>query len=140
MDRVLWSVFRTRIRIGIGSGFIPVRGFKAGSGADSGAESRRAKITHKKRKKFRNFMFWSAGCFLYGGLGISTVNSNFWSQNIKFFSALIFGHQNHREGSVINAKICFLWISKGIFSWAWIRDPDLQHWREKPIVLVTWAL
>jgi hypothetical protein len=49
----------------------------------SGSGSRRAKMTHKSRKKLRNFMVWSAGCsllraegffcsldVLYGGLGI----------------------------------------------------------------------
>ncbi len=52
----------------------------------SGNGSRRAKITHKNRKKLRNFMFWSTGCsplwaegfscsldVLYGGLGISKL-------------------------------------------------------------------
>jgi hypothetical protein len=29
---------------------------------DSESGSRRAKMTHKSRKKFRNFMFLSAGC------------------------------------------------------------------------------
>jgi hypothetical protein len=66
------------------------QGFGSGSGsaliwvAGSGSGSRRAKMTHKNRKKYRIFMFWSAGCsllraedfscslgVLYGGLGIS---------------------------------------------------------------------
>ncbi len=51
-----FTVFRIRIRIG--SGFNQVTG--------SGSGSRRAKMTHKSRKKFRNFMFWSAGCSLEG--------------------------------------------------------------------------
>ncbi len=55
--------------------------------SESGSGSRRAKMTHKRRrKKFRNFMFWSAGCSLlraegffchlnvfYGGLGIGKL-------------------------------------------------------------------
>jgi hypothetical protein len=40
-----------RVRIRIGSGFNQVRESESGSG------SRRAKMTHKSRKKFRNFMF-----------------------------------------------------------------------------------
>ncbi len=32
--------------------------------SESGSRSRRAKMTHKSRKKLRNFMFWSAGCSL----------------------------------------------------------------------------
>ncbi len=43
-----------RIRIQIGSGFNQV----------SGSGSRRAKLTHKSRKIFRNFMFWNARCSL----------------------------------------------------------------------------
>ncbi len=56
---------------------------------------RRAKVTHKNRKKGRNFMLRSAGCFrlrakdfswslasLYGGLGMSKLD--FWSKNIFF--------------------------------------------------------
>jgi hypothetical protein len=31
---------------------------------ESRSESKRAKMTHKNRKKLRNFMFWSAGCSL----------------------------------------------------------------------------
>ncbi len=51
--------------------------------SESGSWTRRVKMTHKSRKKLRNFMFWSAGCsllraegffcnldVLYGGLGI----------------------------------------------------------------------
>jgi hypothetical protein len=54
------------------------------SNCGSGSGSRRAKMTHKNRKQYRFFMFWSAGCsllraegfscslgVLYGGLGIS---------------------------------------------------------------------
>ncbi len=41
-----------RIRIPIGSGFNRV----SGSGSESGSESRRAKMTHKSRKKLKNFM------------------------------------------------------------------------------------
>jgi hypothetical protein len=50
--------------------------------------SKKTKMTHKSRKKLRNFMFWSAGCsllraegffcngsleILYGGLGIGKL-------------------------------------------------------------------
>ncbi len=44
------------IRIRTGSGFNRVSG--------SGSGSRREKMTHKSWQKFRNFMFWSAGCSL----------------------------------------------------------------------------
>jgi hypothetical protein len=56
------------------------------SNCGSGSGSRRAKITHKNRKKSRIFMFLSTGCsllraerfswslgVLYGGLGISKL-------------------------------------------------------------------
>jgi hypothetical protein len=52
----------------------------------SGSGSRRAKMTHKNRKKYRIFMFRNAGCsllraegvscslgVLYGGLGIGKL-------------------------------------------------------------------
>ncbi len=67
----------------------------------SGSGSRRANITHKNRKKLRNFMFWSAGCsllraeslscsldVLYGGQGISKVQ--FLQKHMAFFSAVNF--------------------------------------------------
>ncbi len=37
----------------------------------SGSGSRRAKMTHKNRKKYRIFMFWSAGCSLLRAEGFS---------------------------------------------------------------------
>ncbi len=39
--------------------------------AESGSGSRRAKMTHKNRKKLRNFMFWSAWCSLLRAEGFS---------------------------------------------------------------------
>ncbi len=65
--------------------------------AGSGSGSRRAKMTHKNRKKYRIFMFWSAGCslfrtegfscslgVLYGGLGISKLQFLIKKIKIKF--------------------------------------------------------
>ncbi len=58
---------------------------------DSQSGSRRAKKTHKHRRKLIKFMFWSAGCslsradgfslsldILYGGIGIRRLD--FWSK------------------------------------------------------------
>jgi hypothetical protein len=79
------------------------------SNCGSGSGSRRAKMTHKKRKKVRNFIFSIAGCFLlrfegffcsigvlYRGLGISKLQFLIKKIEIKFparhfFSIL--GHQ-----------------------------------------------
>jgi hypothetical protein len=97
--------------------------------ARSGSGSRRAKITHKSRKKSRIFMFLSTGCsllrvegfscslgVLYGGLGISKLQ--FLIKKIKiifpainFFSIL--GHQTLDPGS---------WSGSGIRIW----NPDQQ--------------
>jgi hypothetical protein len=101
---------------------------------ESGSGSRRAKITHKNRKKLRNVKFWSAGCsllrakgssfsldVLYGGLGISKLK--FLIKKIShFFSVVIFFN---------------FWSSK---PWIWIGiqpkmldpypdsvNPDLKH-------------
>ncbi len=90
---------RIRIRIRIGSGFNRFSG--SGSVSESGSGSRRAKMTHKRDKSrifFEKFTFWSDGwpllraegffCnldFLYGGLGIGTLNCSFWSQKILIF-------------------------------------------------------
>jgi hypothetical protein len=65
----------------------------------SGSGFRRAKITHKNRKKLRNFMFLSARCsllraegfscsldVLYGGLGISKLQ--ILIKKYEFFSQL----------------------------------------------------
>jgi hypothetical protein len=65
--------------------------------AGSGSGSRRAKMTHKNRKKYRMFMFWSAGCSLlrtegfscslgvfYEGLGISKLQFLIKKIKIKF--------------------------------------------------------
>ncbi len=83
----LKAVLRVRIRIGSGS--------------------RRAKITHKNRKKWRYFIFWNVGCsilraegfscstdVLYGGLGISKLQ-----KKINFYSFSVFGLQNPWSGS-----------------------------------------
>ncbi len=83
-----------------------------------GSESRRAKMTHKRR----NFPFWSAGCSLlraegffcnldglYGGPGIGkfvVFDPNFFF-SCKFFP--IFGHQNPGSGSVFSLK-CWIRI------------------------------
>jgi hypothetical protein len=82
----IWSVWKDCIDQGFGSGSVSGSGsaliWVVGSGSGSG--SRRGKRTHKNRKKYRIFMFWSAGCpllraegfscslsALYGGLGIN---------------------------------------------------------------------
>ncbi len=89
------SVFRIRIRIG--SGFNQV--------SESGSGYRRAKMTHKNRKKVRNFMLWSAGCsllrvegfscsldVLYGGLRIRLGKIAIFDQKIskQFFRCNFF--------------------------------------------------
>jgi hypothetical protein len=64
---------------------------------DFGSGSRRAKMTHKDRKKSRIFMFLSTGCsllraegfscslgVLYGGLGISKIAILIKKIEIKF--------------------------------------------------------
>ncbi len=96
------SVFRIRIRIDFGR-------LDPDPHWECGAESSRTTRTHKNRKKFRNFFFWSAGCsllrgegfwccldVLYGGLGISKLQ--LFIKNINFFVSckfcLVFGHQN----------------------------------------------
>jgi len=76
---VLWIRIRTESRFNA----VP------GSGSGSG----KAKIIQKNRKQFIHFIVWSAGCsllrpesfscsldVLYGGIGIGTVNFNFWSK------------------------------------------------------------
>ncbi len=81
------------------------------SGPVSGSGSRRAKMIHKNRKKFGNFMFWSAGCsflrakgsfcslnVLCGGLGIGihpkmldpvpnqmNTDPKHWLQTVRYF-------------------------------------------------------
>ncbi len=56
---VFFSGLRIRIRMRIRLIWV------AGSG------SRRAKMTHKKRRKWRNFLFWIAGCSLLRAEGFS---------------------------------------------------------------------
>ncbi len=75
-----------------------------GSGS-IGSGSRRAKMSLKSRKKWRNFMFWSAGCsllvtegffckldVLYVGLGIGVVNCSFYLKKYNIFSAVNFSN------------------------------------------------
>ncbi len=45
-------------------------------GSESG--SMRAKITHKNRKKWRNVMFWSAGCSFWGLKASSVAWTSLW--------------------------------------------------------------
>ncbi len=58
---------------GSGSGLDPDNGVLGSWFADSqsGSWSRSAKMTHKNRKKFINFIFWSTGCSLLGAEGFS---------------------------------------------------------------------
>ncbi len=71
--------------------------------SNCGSGSRRAKMTHKNRKKYRIFMFWSAGCFLlraegfscslgvlYGGLRIRKWQFFIKKINIKFPAVNLF--------------------------------------------------
>ncbi len=77
-----------------------------------GSGSRKAKMTHKNRKKYRIFMFWSAGCsllraegfsrslgVLYGGLGISKWQ--FLNKKIKlnFQLYILFNFRSSNSGS-----------------------------------------
>ena len=94
--------------------------------AGSGSGSRGAKVYHKNRKKWRNFMFWSAGCsllrvdgfscsldVLYGGLGIIKllcfIKKYKFSFSCTFFT--VFGHKNPGSG----------WIRIRIDLKCWIR-------------------
>ncbi len=101
-----------RIRIRIWSGFNQV--------SWSGSGSRSAKITHKGRIFFWNFMFWSAGCsflraegffsnfdVLYGSLGIGIAF--FDQKKIQLYIFSIFGHKNPGSGSVFSLK-CWIRI------------------------------
>ncbi len=90
--------------------------------ARSRSGSRRAKMTHKNIKKWRNFMCWSAGCSLSSSEDFrlpllvgrpswrprEKVNWNFYLKSINLFSAVI----------------CFsiVWSSK-----PWKPEPD-PHW------------
>jgi hypothetical protein len=71
--------------------------------SNSGSGSRRAKMTHKNRKKSRIFMFFSSGCSLlradgfscslgvfYGGLGISKLQFLIKKIEIKFPAIIFF--------------------------------------------------
>ncbi len=86
----------------------------------------------QKKKKLRNFSFWSAGCSVlraegfscsldvfYGGLGISKLQF-FIQKNIKFFSAV-----NFVQFLVIKT-LDPDWIRIGIQPK--MLDPDPKHW------------
>ena len=143
------------IRIRIGSGFNGVPGSVSGAGIriwiqqgknyhkqDFGSGSgqwirtvfgsRRAKMTHKSRKKLRNFMFWSAGCsllraegffstrnldVLYVGLETGKLYGSFLSEKNFVFC---FGSGS---GSVFSLKC---WIRIRI-KWIRIRNPAHKH-------------
>ncbi len=49
--------------------------FGSGFNQVGGSGYRRAKLTHKNRKKLRNFMFWSAGCSLLRAEGLLLYRS-----------------------------------------------------------------
>ncbi len=81
----------------------------SGSGSRSAFKLRRAKMTHKNRKNYRIFMFWSAGCsllraegfscslgVLYGGLGISKWQVLIKKIKIKFPAVIFFSILNHQ--------------------------------------------
>ena len=92
------------------------QGFGSGSAliwvAKSGSGTRRAKMTHKNRKKYKIFMFWSAGCFLlrvegfscslgvlYGGLWISKLQFLTKEIKIKFPAVNFFNFRSSNPGS-----------------------------------------
>ncbi len=92
------------IWIGSRSGLDPesIRSVDPDPDSESASGSRRAKMTHKNRKKFRNFIFWGAGCsfwkpegffcsldVLYGGLRIGKLQF-VWPKNITFFQLVNF--------------------------------------------------
>jgi hypothetical protein len=76
--------------------------------SQSGFGSRRAKMTHKHRKKLINFFFWSAWCSLLRAEGFSCsldisklqflIKTRFKNFLLYFFSS-VFGHQNPGSGS-----------------------------------------
>ncbi len=108
-----------------GSGLDPysIRLVDLGLDLDSGSGSRRAKMTHKNRKKLRKLIFWSAGygsllraegisCSLdirYGGLGISKKRFLFLKMYKKFVF-LNFAHRNPKmlfpDPESINPVLC----------------------------------
>ncbi len=77
-----------------------------------GSGSRRAKMAHKNIKKYRIFMFWSAGCsllraegfscslgVLYGGLGISKLQFLIKKIKIKFPAVYFSNFRSSNPGS-----------------------------------------
>jgi hypothetical protein len=80
------------------------------SNSGSGSRSRRAKMTHKNRKKSRIFMVLSTGCLraegfscslgvLYGGLGISKLQILIKKIEIKFPAMNFFNFRSSNPGS-----------------------------------------
>ncbi len=69
-----------------------------GNSCGSGFGSMWAKMTHKKRKMWRNVLFWSAGCSLLRDRGFScsldvpcgSIGLHLWSKNVNCFSTVIF--------------------------------------------------
>jgi hypothetical protein len=108
--------------------------------SEPGSGFRRAKMTHKNRKKVRNSRFWSAGCsllraegfscsldVLYGGLEISKLKflikkvSNFFSQLsilFNFWSSKLWTQIGSGSGLVLSLK-CWIRISNPVLR---IRD------------------
>ncbi len=104
--------------------------------AGSGSGSRRAKLTHKNRKKYRIFMFWSAGCsflraedffcslgVLYGGLGISKLQFLIKKIKIKISCCKLFSTLGHQTRIRIRIRIKSMRIrnpgfGKSSISWA----------------------
>ncbi len=76
--------------------------------------SRKAKMTHRNRKKERNFKFWSAGCTLLMAEGFSC---NFWSRKYYFFFSCHFV-------SILVFKVLDLDLYPR-------QDPD-PHWSKMP--------
>ncbi len=110
----------------IGSGFNEVSG--------SGSGSIRANMTHRIRKKLRNFLVWSAGCsllrsegfscsldVLYGGLGISILQ--FVIKKYQIFSAVNFSQ-------FLTSKHCIrIGIQlKMLDPDPELMNPDSKHW------------
>jgi hypothetical protein len=94
-----------------------MQGFGSGSGStwiriNLSCGSRRAKMTHKNKKKSRIFMFLSTGCSLlraegfscslgvfYGGRGISKLQ--FWIKKIEIKFPIFFNFRSSNPGSAV---------------------------------------
>ncbi len=129
-DSLKNPVFRIRIRIGSRFNQFSGSGSRIGIWIRTG--SSRAKMTHKNRKSFRNFLFWSAGCpllrakgfscsldILYLGLGTSKLQ--FLIKKISIFSSCFF------QFLVIKA-LDLDWIRIGIHPTMLDPDPDPTQW------------